>query len=408
MASNKTPDSEVIVRRVITVTDDHDFILRVTEFRKPPEIDDDGNHKIKAVVDFKATRQNLIDVSPFFKTLLTTRKFAEAGKYIVNLDEHVPEAVEAILCAVYDKDTAWKASATGQTVTLHTMELNPYYLWNMIASARHFLIELPIFDRWFSLWYKENDITRKDHELLYPCFQFNHAEGFTAITKSLVYDCARIKEFKHLERPDLHLPPVVIRKSSSRLKSSSSSTNQTIDMLNSARGHLRVVLARWLWKKLGGPLSADCNCKEQTVFRYLKALTLTGGYPIDQQGLKSLTEIFTCLGWFEKNFERVAIQNDCSSCRINWVKVVGDSVTNIKEYFDGLCLDCMDHTKPKFLDEHQDYWNHLVHNKAWDEKCRVKHGQATWYNSFMGRADTRNFILKRAQARRTFNSTFDF
>jgi hypothetical protein len=52
------------------------------------------------------------------------------------------------------------------------------------------------------------------------------------------------------------------------------------------------------------------------------------------------------------------------------------------KYFDGLCLDCMDHTQPKFADEHEDYWCHLERDMEWDNACRIDHGQATWYYSF--------------------------
>jgi hypothetical protein len=67
---------------------------------------EDGHDKTKAIVDFKVTRQYLVDnsESAVLKKLLTTREFAEAGKSIINLDEHNPLAVEAILYAIYSKD----------------------------------------------------------------------------------------------------------------------------------------------------------------------------------------------------------------------------------------------------------------------------------------------------------------
>ena len=62
--------------------------------------------------------------------------------------------------------------------------------------------------------------------------------------------------------------------------------------------------------------------------------------------------------------------------------MVTEACGNVRKYFDGLCLDCMDYTQAKFADEDDDYWNHLVHGVQWDMNCRVKHGQATWYFSF--------------------------
>ncbi|KAG9601179.1 hypothetical protein KCU77_g2986, partial [Aureobasidium melanogenum] len=49
----------------------------------------------------------------------------------------------------------------------------------------------------------------------------------------------------------------------------------------------------------------------------------------------------------------------------------------------------------QFSDEHEDYWNHVLYDKQWDKHCRIKHGQTTWYSSFVGRADTRDRLLKR-------------
>jgi hypothetical protein len=158
-------------------------------------------------------------------------------------------------------------------------------------------------------------------------------------------------------------------------------TDQVADALNSARGHLRVLLARWLWKPLGEMMKAGCSCKEKTVFQYLKALVQTGGYPIDQQGRKSVNQVCENLETFKEHFSLPNSHKNCTNCGRSWTFVVASAITEIQEHFDGLCLDCMDHTQPKFLDEHMDYWDHLE-PEDWDSACRVSHGQATWYSSF--------------------------
>jgi hypothetical protein len=128
-------------------------------------------------------------------------------------------------------------------------------------------------------------------------------------------------------------------------------------------------------------MNARCSCKEKTVFQYLWALVETDGYPIDQQGRKSVNAVCVNLGTFKEYFSLPEAHKKCFNCGRNWTHVVASAITEIQKYFDGLCLDCMDHTQPKFLDEHKDYWNHLAPNQ-WDAKCRVSHGQATWYSSF--------------------------
>jgi len=44
----------------------------------------------------------------------------------------------------------------------------------------------------------------------------------------------------------------------------------------------------------------------------------------------------------------------------------------------------MDKSKPKTGDIDQDYWDHDK-ERNWDYGCRIRHGQPTWYFSFMGR-----------------------
>lgn len=45
----------------------------------------------------------------------------------------------------------------------------------------------------------------------------------------------------------------------------------------------------------------------------------------------------------------------------------------------------MDASKPKLRDADEDYWNHAEDGVAWDEDCRISHGQPSWYFSFLGR-----------------------
>ncbi|KAG9521469.1 N-terminal nucleophile aminohydrolase, partial [Aureobasidium melanogenum] len=382
MAIDIAPTSDSIVPRVVTIVDDHDLILRVTQHTRTQKAAEDGRDKTKAVVDFQVTRQYLVDnsESDFLKRLLTTRHFAEAGKRIIDLDEQNPLAIEVILCTIYRKDEGWRSSALGQEVTARTLKLHWEYLWDVVASTRYFMIEFFNLDTWFGLWYEKNH-TADNSKLLYPCYQFNHAVGFLSITKNLVYNHAHIEEYKNENHPDLHVPPRII------------------GALNGARGHLRVVLARWLWAPLQNMMTASCACKGDTVYLYLQALAKTGGYPVDQQGRKSVNDICHQLGLFKEHFHLPQSSKGCAKCARDWTGIVARAVHNIQEYFDGICLDCMDHTQPKFLDEHDDYWNHLSLTMKWDLKCRVSHGQASWYSSFMGRPDTRETLLKRVKKR---------
>jgi hypothetical protein len=45
----------------------------------------------------------------------------------------------------------------------------------------------------------------------------------------------------------------------------------------------------------------------------------------------------------------------------------------------------MNASKPKLGSDDEDYWKHTNLSVGWDHGCRLRHGQPTWYFSFMGR-----------------------
>jgi hypothetical protein len=88
-------------------------------------------------------------------------------------------------------------------------------------------------------------------------------------------------------------------------------------------------------------------------------------------------------------------------CRgMEWDSVVLKAKANTEKYFDGLCLNCMDHSKPKGknLDE---YWAHNANiDGRWDSR-RIMHNQSTWYVSWLGRPDVREKIMRGPDGNRT-------
>jgi len=130
-------------------------------------------------------------------------------------------------------------------------------------------------------------------------------------------------------------------------------------------------------------LDGSCNCKEKTLFAFLHALKETGGFPVDQAAQRNpIANVLHQLADFDNYFEAPAEAKGCSRCSTDWSSAMKTACAVVWKYFDGLCLDCMDHTQPKFADEHEDYWGHLERDMEWDNACRIDHGQATWYYSF--------------------------
>ena len=95
------------------------------------------------------------------------------------------------------------------------------------------------------------------------------------------------------------------------------------------------------------------------------------------------------------DFSYKAPKSACSTCRQNYPKLVGDVVSSVEFYFDGLCLDCLDRSKAKTGDIDMDYWcHHTPRIDEWCNGCRFPHKQPTWYFSFNGRKEERDRLVK--------------
>ncbi|KAG9602199.1 hypothetical protein KCU77_g3403, partial [Aureobasidium melanogenum] len=352
MATNTARTPDMFVPRVVTINRDRDLTLRVTEYTEPLKAGEDGRNKIKTVVDFHVTRQPLIDSSngQYTQDILATLESVQHGNHTINLDEHDPRAVEAILCAIYCKNDDWKSSALGQEVVARTLNLHWEKLWDVVVSNRLLMVKSSLLNEWFALWYERHGQPH-DSRLLYPCFIFNHAEGFAAITKDLVHNHSYNLEHDIKKHPDLHVPPRVF-----------------------ARNHLKSELAKRIWNPMKNVLDARCNCKEKTFFLYFKALKKTEGHPVEQQSRKSVSKVCQDLDKFSTYFTLPSSNKKCYPCGRNWIQTV-------------------EHAH-EFLEDHDEYWGYVA-DEQWDKHCRISHDQAPWYSSFMGRPDTRAWLLKR-------------
>lgn len=98
----------------------------------------------------------------------------------------------------------------------------------------------------------------------------------------------------------------------------------------------------------------------------------------------SINDMLSKLGGLRGRSTDSGSVHTCRVCDFSHMQVVRDACKETRTYFDGLCLDCMDASKPKFGDADEDYWKH-AENRNWDNGCRIRHLQPTWYFSFMGR-----------------------
>ena len=159
-----------------------------------------------------------------------------------------------------------------------------------------------------------------------------------------------------------------------------------LEQLNAARGRLRTVILNELFRPNEDLLKLGCKCKETTLFGYEKELYNIQVWPLERAHQRS--SMFTILKLLNR-FSFEAKKDACVYCSKDYKKIVKDAQDKTRRYFDGLCLDCMDRTKPVTKDEDMDYWKHNILSDFFMHP-RTCHHQPTWYFSFMGRLEVRN------------------
>ncbi|RMZ66069.1 MFS transporter [Pyrenophora seminiperda CCB06] len=242
---------------------------------------------------------------------------------------------------------------------------------------------------WFNIWY-DTSMTKADltipiaQWLAYPCYTFNHAAGYARVTKYLVYE--NIGHIKQRQPNDF--------KGS---KQHHIKEREFVDPLNHARGGLRNTLHKSLYSRVGHILRSEaslCSCWDAAIGRYLFALTKCNAWPVDDVlNYSSITQVVRRLKAFSYNYTP-----KCARCRsVDWETIVLKAQSNTLGYFNGMCLDCMHRSKPPCgggtPDDEYEKRNQSINNR-WDTQCRIKHGQPTWYISWLGRPDMREKILR--------------
>jgi hypothetical protein len=166
--------------------------------------------------------------------------------------------------------------------------------------------------------------------------------------------------------------------------------------------------------------STKCAVWEKSVVSYLDGLQETGIWPIHGLHKKSNMDIVDGNGFV--NWKCSIPTGACSSCKLQLEgHHIKKTCKDIHNYWQGLCLDCMDISAPKTGDLDGDYCkcskrdtflflailapaNSLLglHNsiKRWDKDCRISHQRNTWYFSFMGRQEIMTSFQKAQQERK--------
>ncbi|KAH3993315.1 hypothetical protein HBI81_125190 [Parastagonospora nodorum] len=240
---------------------------------------------------------------------------------------------------------------------------------------------------WFDNWYRTSmsnvqltiPIARA---LVYPYYLFDNAKGYAQVTKYLAYNhVGHVKE----------RPPKGFKGG----KHLHVGERQFVGPVNHARGGLRNTLHKSLYSRVGRILRSKttfCDCWDATIGRYQLALTKCEAWPVDDVlTSSSIAEVTRRLKAFKLNYTA-----KCKRCAsIDWESVVLRACSNTDGYFNGICLDCQDRSKPKGEGLDDEYEKHNQPDAGrWDTRCRFKHGQPTWYISWLGRPDIREKMLR--------------
>ena len=138
------------------------------------EGDEDSGKKTKWILTLKASKKVLSDNSRVFKVQIMSN-FKEMTATTIELET---DNVEAMLL--------WFRLLHGHNVS-NTVGAPIEDLWTIVALADEREFDLKKLFPWFQSWYRANATKYKARQLLYPCFIFDHPEGFAKATKSLVY-----------------------------------------------------------------------------------------------------------------------------------------------------------------------------------------------------------------------------
>lgn len=226
MASSPSP-SEVPVTNyphsTVKIAPDPDLTIRIYEYEDvysapgqlPP---------IKRVTDYAVSKAILCANSEPFNAMLrggwkeskTNLVELKGNDWIMNL------AMES-----------WFRAFHGVPMTEECHKGDIAVVWSLVRAGDLWGLKREGLIKWFRDWFKQwwdkngegKDLGKSTDKsrgirsgtlaqmILYPCWAFDHAPGFAAATKWLVYNSkSHITEFNPTKHRDLHLPPRVIRK----------------------------------------------------------------------------------------------------------------------------------------------------------------------------------------------------
>lgn len=141
------------------------------------------DRKVVCIHELEVSRE-VISKNKYFNKVSFSKSFADTGKDFYEVKDDDPAALEIWLRLFHGCLDKAKMRATISNI------------WNVLVLAQKYDFDShhPELTKWFFAWYEENIAAHDSieeqtcQELLYPCYHFDHAPGFAAITKHLAYN----------------------------------------------------------------------------------------------------------------------------------------------------------------------------------------------------------------------------
>ena len=162
-----------------------------------------------------------------------------------------------------------------------------------------------------------------------------------------------------------------------------------IGALNAARGRLKTVLEEQLWRrKLKMLRGGKCPNQAEYIQAYEVALVNLKCWPLFEyftgKNQKSISAILMSLSHFPP-MGKGNTHGVCWSCPTDWKIEVQGAISHTSDYFDGLCIDCMEmsgNLKHRDEEEIKGHWAAWAKSDVWNHACRAKHGESSWFHSW--------------------------
>ena len=329
------------------VAEDGDFTIEVTEYDDSIQGGSSNQKIVKEQVQYLVKLDTLFKESAVFGDITRQRGFKYSA--ILKLTERL-QPFEICLQAI------------------HKIPIEE--VWYVLGVIKRYRFEhVELFRDWFVTWYNRQVVKQalKAQEIICPAWELDAPATFMHNTKLLCYNTVgHIEEKNPIPLRDLHLPPRIMRKQYLFLALYSNEVDKLAEQLNAAKGRLRTLLLRGLFGLNEALLMAKCNCCKETLYDYEKHLFTIGVWPLEKIGNKiAISDILDKLESF--SFEPKA--TGCATCSRptykdgpyhiekvnNYVSHIGKVRTRVRNHFDGLCLDWLDHSKPKTGSKNEDY-----------------------------------------------------